>query len=285
MNNKERKYTVLMSVYYKENPEWFDNSIESMINQTIFPDEFVLVEDGKLTQELDLVVDKYVKKYPKLFKVIHLDENVGLGKSLAIGIDNCKNEFIARMDSDDYSDPSRIEKQFKIFEEDNTYDMVGSNVDEFQYNIDNIISKCILPENHNDIYEFSKKRNPFRHPALLYRKSAVKKAGNYRHYPYCEDYDLFIRMISSGSKCYNIQETLTYMRVNDDFYKRRGGIRYLGHIMKFKNEQLKTGYYSLNDYIKTSIPHIIVSLLPNNLRDYIYVNLLRNKPKGNEVTV
>lgn len=275
---ENRKYSVLMSVYYKENPQWFCESIKSMINQTVFPDEFVLVKDGKLTDELDAVIDKYLKKYPKLFKIISLENNVGLGLALAIGIENCTNEFIARMDSDDYSVPNRIEEQFKIFENDNSYDLVGSNVDEFQDNIDNVVSKCILPEKHHSIERFSKKRCPFRHPSLLYKKSAVMRAGNYRNYPYCEDYDLYIRMICSGAKCYNIQNVLVYMRVSYDFYKRRGGIKYLTHIMRFKNEQLKTGYYTFSDYIKTSLPHIVVSLMPNTIRDYIYVNLLRKKP-------
>lgn len=280
---ENRKYSVLMSVYYKENPQWFCESIKSMINQTVFPDEFVLVKDGKLTDELDAVIDKYLKKYPKLFKIISLENNVGLGPALAIGIESCTNEFIARMDSDDYSVPNRIEEQFKIFENDNSYDLVGSNVDEFQDSIDNVVSKCILPEKHHSIEQFSKKRCPFRHPSLLYKKSAVMRAGNYRNYPYCEDYDLYIRMICSGAKCYNIQNVLVYMRVSDNFYKRRGGIKYLTHIMRFKNEQLKTGYYTFSDYIKTSLPHIVVSLMPNTIRDYIYVNLLRKKPCDDKV--
>lgn len=272
----EKKYSVLMSVYYKENPNWFDESIESMINQTIFPDEFVIVKDGKLTKELDLVIDKYIEKYPNLFNIISIEKNVGLGRALAIGINACKNEFIARMDSDDYSVKNRIEEQFKIFEENSEYDIVGCNVDEFRNNINNIVSKCRLPETHDDIYIYSKRRNPIRHPALLYKKSAVKKAGNYRDYLYCEDYELFIRMISKGSKCYNIQKTLVYMRVSEDFYKRRGGLKYLKCIMKFKNEQLKTRYYSFGDYVRTTIPHIIVCLMPNKLRDYIYMKFLRS---------
>lgn len=273
----KKKYSVLMSVYYKENPQWFDYSVESMMNQTLKCDEFVLVEDGKLTKELYDVVDKYIKKYPELFRVIKIEKNGGLGSALKIGVENCKNEYIARMDSDDFSVPNRIERQFEIFEKHPELGLVGSNVEEFEGTIDNVNCHVVLPETQNDIFRFSKKRCPFRHPSLLYKKSEVLKAGNYREFYLCEDYDIYVRMLSSGCKCYNIQEPLVYMRVGRDFYKRRGGWKYMKTILKFKNEQLRTGYFSLFDYLRSTIPHIIVCLIPNTLRDWVYRNLLRKK--------
>ena len=272
-------YSVLMSVYFKEKPEWLDYSISSMMNQTVVPNEFVLVEDGPLTKELDEVVNKYVKKYPKIFNVVKIEKNGGLGPALKLGIEKSKNEFIARMDSDDYSIPTRIEKQFEIYEKYPDLGLVGSNVEEFNGDISNVSCHVILPEYHDDIYKFSKKRCPFRHPSLLYKKSAVMKANNYREFYLCEDYDLYVRMLTTGCKCYNIQEPLVYMRVGEDFYKRRGGWKYMKTILKFKNEQLKTGYFTLVDYLKSTVPHIIVCLIPNSLRDWIYRNLLRKKNK------
>lgn len=112
MNNK---YSVLMSVYYKENPEWLDIAIKSMMEQTIVTDDFVIIKDGKLTQELDTVLEKYEEKYPEIFNIIQLENNVGLGPALKIGVENCKNELIARMDSDDYSIQTRCEKQLQVF--------------------------------------------------------------------------------------------------------------------------------------------------------------------------
>lgn len=274
-----REYSVLMSVYYKEKAEWLDYSIKSMLEQTIFPSEFVLVEDGKLTDELENVIKKYVDEYQNLFNIVKLEKNVGLGPALRIGIENCKYEFIARMDSDDYSCKNRIEEQFEIFEKDESLGLVGCNVEEFEGSIDNVNSHVILPETQEEIYKFSKKRCPFRHPSLLYRKSEVMKAGNYREFYLCEDYDIYIRMLKSGCKCYNIQKPLVYMRIGKDFYKRRGGIKYMKSILKFKNEQLHTGYFSLLDYLKSTIPHIIVCLMPNAVRDYIYRNFLRKKSK------
>lgn len=273
----EKKYSVLMSVYFKEEPANLKFSIDSMLNQTIKPLEFVLVKDGKLTRDLDSVIEMYVKKYPGLFNIVSINENVGLGPALKIGIENCHNEFIARMDSDDYSIPTRIEKEFEIFEQFPDLSLVGSNVEEFEGDINHVIASVILPEKQEEIFKFSKRRCPFRHPSLLYKRSSVLKAGNYRKYYLCEDYDLYTRLLQINCKCYNIQEPLVYMRISSDFYKRRGGIVYLKSILKFKKEQLSTGFFSKADYVKSTVPHVIVCLLPNFLRDWVYRNLLRNK--------
>lgn len=278
-NNTYPKYSILMSVYYKEKPEWLDYSIASMMKQTVMCDEFVLVEDGPLTKELEEVIKKYQKEFPSIFNIVKIPKNGGLGPALKLGIEKCRNEFIARMDSDDYSVPNRIEKQLGIFEKNPNLSFVGSNVEEFQDDISNIICHVILPENYEDIYKFSKRRCPLRHPSLLYKKSEVLKAGNYRNYYLCEDYDLYIRLLKNGCKCYNIQEPLVYMRIGEDFYKRRGGLKYLKAILKFKNEQLATGYFSFWDYLKSTAPHVLVCLLPNKLRDWIYRNLLRKRVK------
>lgn len=269
------EYSVLMSVYFKENPIWFRDSIESMLSQTIKPSEFVIIEDGPLTFELDKVVRTYKEKYPEIFKIIKIDKNAGLGLALKLGIENCTNEFIARMDSDDYCKADRIEKQFNIFLKNPDLGMVGTNVIEFVDNPENVISKVVLPENQEQIYEFSKKRNPFRHPSIMYKKSEVLKAGNYREYYLFEDYDMWVRMIRAGCQCYNIQEFITYMRINADFYARRGGVKYLKSIYKFKKEQHNIGYINFANFLIAFIPHAIVCLMPNYFRNVVYRKILR----------
>lgn len=278
----KKKYSVLMSVYYKENPLWFDDAIKSMFDQTIMPSEFVLVEDGKLTNGLYEVIEKYQSLYPDIFKTVILDKNEGLGPALKRGVEECSCEYIARMDSDDYSLPERIEKQFEVFENDSKIGMVGTNVAEFSNSIDNVICNVVLPEKNDEIIKYSKKRNPFRHPSIMFKKSEVLKAGNYREYYLCEDYDMWLRMIRNGCKCYNIQNVYVYMRISDDFFKRRGGHKYFMSIKKFKKEQLDIGYFSKKDYFISVIPHAIVCYMPNYLRDFIYKNFLRRKnEKGN----
>lgn len=273
----EKKYSVLMSIYYKENPNWFDKSIKSMLDQTIKPSEFVLVEDGPLTDELDKVVEKYENTYPDIFKVVKLSKNVGLGPALKRGVEECSYDFIARMDSDDYCLPERIEKQFEVFESNPDIGMVGTNVSEFIDTIENVVCNVILPETNEEIVDFSKKRNPLRHPSVMFKKSEILSAGNYREYYLCEDYDMWLRMIRNGCKCYNIQNIYVYMRIGEDFFKRRGGHKYFKSIKKFKKEQLHNGYFTKVEYFKTIIPHMIVCYMPNFMRDLIYRKLLRKQ--------
>lgn len=103
----EKIYSVLMSVYYKENPDYFIASLKSIVNQTLKPDQIVIVKDGKLTEKLDQVIEEFVRKEPELFYIVSLDKNVGLGRALDEGLKYCKNELVARMDSDDISLPDR----------------------------------------------------------------------------------------------------------------------------------------------------------------------------------
>ena len=183
------------------------------------------------------------------------------------------------MDSDDYSIPTRCEKEIKKIIEDNTLDIIGSNIAEFIDDIKNVQAYRILPEKNDEIYKYARRRNPFGHPSVMLRKSKIIEAGNYREYYLCEDYDMWIRMIEKKARCYNIQDILVYMRVSKDFYKRRGGIKYLKSILKFKKEQYLKGFYSLKDFIISSSAHIIMCLLPNKLRDFLYRKILRNRGK------
>ena len=274
----EKKYSVLMSVYFKDNPDWLKYSLDCMLNQTIFPDEFVIVEDGPLTNELENVIQEYYKKYKKykkLFNIIKLEKNMGLGPALKIGVENCKNEWIARMDSDDYSPEDRIAKQFGVIENHPEIGIVGSNADEFSEEITNVLARVILPETNEEIIKFSKKRCPYRHSGIMYKKSEILRAGNYQECYLCEDYDLYARMELAGTKGYNIQEPLLYVRVSPEFYGRRGGIKYLKSMLKFKKRLYKCGFFTTKQYIVTSLAHIVVCLIPNRLRELIYKKLLR----------
>ncbi|MDY3359778.1 MAG: glycosyltransferase [Clostridium celatum] len=269
------KYSVLMSVYYKENPVWLKESIQSMLDQTIKCNEFVIVKDGPITKELDLIINEFVEKKPELFRVISLEKNLGLGLALKIGVENCSNEWIARMDSDDYSKPYRLEKTIEFIKKHPEVDLVGSWHNEFSENKSNIISIKKLPETNDEIIQYSKRRNPFSHPSVFIRKQKIIEAGNFRGYHLVEDYDMWIRMIRNGCKCYNIQEDLISVRVSGDLYKRRGGIKYLKSILKFKFEMYNVGHMNFFDFIVSSLSSIIVCLIPSFLREIIYKKVLR----------
>lgn len=271
-----RKYSVLMSVYYKEKPEWLKISIDSMLSQTVKPDEFVIVKDGVLSKELDDVILSYIKNYPYLFKIVAMRENVGLGPALACGVNACKNEIIIRMDSDDYSIPERCEKLLKKLDENPECDVIGSYEAEFEESIDNIVAIHRVPEHVLEVSTFMRKRCALLHPTVLYKKSSVIKCGNYKSVKLYEDYDLFMRMIvGENMKGCNIPENLYYIRINDAFFKRRGGWSYMKTVLKFKFKQYKSKNISLSDFIISAGGQALVCLMPNSVRKRFYLKILR----------
>ena len=100
-----QEYSVLMSVYAKDKPEYIKIAIDSMLNQTIPPEQFVIVLDGKVPDTITAVVTEYENRYPQVFTVVVLAENGGLGHALNEGLRYCRNELVARMDADDISLP------------------------------------------------------------------------------------------------------------------------------------------------------------------------------------
>lgn len=270
------KYTVLMSVYYKEKPEYLSLSIESMLNQTVKPDEFIIVKDGSLTTELDEVINNFVTAYPEMFNIIVNETNLGLGPALAKGIENSKNELIARMDSDDYAVSTRCERQLDKFREDPKLGMVGSYEAEFVDTVDNVISIHRVPSENDEIERFMHRRCSVLHPTVMYKKSAVLKSGNYQSVLLYEDYDLFARMLLEYHiKSYNIPEPLYYIRTSEDFFKRRGGIKYAKTVLKFKWGQYRKGYMSSMDFCISGLGQAFVCVLPNSLRKSFYMKFLR----------
>lgn len=269
-------YSVLMSVYIKEKPEYFKEAVDSMLNQTVKTNDFVIVCDGPLTEGLNKVIADYVTTYSGLFNVYRLEKNMGLAKALNNGILQCKNEIIARMDSDDVSAPTRMEEQLKAMREQQA-DIVGSNIIEFVGDISNTKNTREVPEEHGDIMRFAKKRSPFNHPSVMYRKTAVVQAGFYEDYRYFEDYNLWVTMLHQGFKGYNIQKNLVYMRAGEDMYKRRGGISYVGCIYRFNRHLRQIGFISMPSFLSGVIIRTVVSLIPNGVRSRLYKKILRKE--------
>ncbi len=268
-------FSVLMSIYKKEKPEYFSLCMKSLFEQSIIPTEIVIVKDGPLTEELDNIIDEYINKYPNILKTVPLEINQGLGKALAIGVENCSHELIARMDTDDICAPDRFEIQLKEFKNNPGLDILGSCIIEFENTPNNVLSKRNVPLEHNDIYNFARKRNPFNHMTVMYKKSKVLEAGNYQPPNGFEDYYLWARMLVNGCKAKNISKPLVYARTGLDMFERRGGYDYLKKSIEAKKLFHKIGLYSLGDLIISSSSHIMVSLMPNKLRSFIYLKLLR----------
>lgn len=267
---EQKKYSVLMSLYKKENPEYLRLAIDSMLNQTVAPDEIVLVEDGPLTDELYSVLDEY----PMLHRIKN-ETNLGLGLALNVGLKECRNELVARMDTDDCSKPERCEKQLQRFLEKPYLAIVGSHIDEFIGDTSNVISQRIVPTTSEEIYKFAKKRSAFNHPAVMYSKTAVLENNGYADLKRNQDVDLFGRMQFKGYKAENIDEALLWFRSSDELAKRRKSWQntwsYIATIRNF----WKMGYSSFADYAIVGIAQTGMYLMPIKLQNYIYKNFLR----------
>ncbi len=270
-------YSVLMSVYYKEKPEYLRQSLDSIFNQTILSDDIVMIEDGPLTEELYYVLDEYAERYGECFKRIANEKNEGLGNALRKGVLACKNELIARMDTDDISVLDRCEKQLKVFMQQSELDVVGGQINEFIDNPENVIGQRIVPCSHQDICLFLKKRDPFNHPTVMFKKSAVLSAGNYLELHYNEDFFLWARMFLNGAKFANLSDTLVNMRVSKDLYARRGGYSYYKCQKAMFKFLRKNKVISTIEYLQAkTIRFIVQVLMPNGIRQKFYKKFVRN---------
>lgn len=279
MNTSEHmEYSVLMSVYYKEKPEFLQAAINSIWIQTVPTNDFVLVCDGPLGDSLEKVIVDMEAMHPEL-NVIRLPENKGLGNALNIGLKHCKNELVARMDSDDISFSDRCEKQLGVFRNNPDIGICSGTVAEFDSDIRNISQYRIVPELNEDIINFSKYRNPFNHPSVMYKKSCVEKVNSYEDFYLLEDYYLWIKMLNCGIKGYNIQEPILYMRAGNGLYNRRGGKKYLlSQISLFKYMYVNR-YINLSQFLFNTSIRSASSLSPNWLRRLAFKMSLREKVK------
>ena len=273
--DKYNNYSVLMSVYIKEKPEYLKTSMESMMKQTVPTNDFVLVCDGPLNPELNAVIEEMQQKYGDVLHVVRLEKNGGLGHALQVGVKECRNELIARMDSDDISRPYRCESELQVFTAHPEISIVGSVIEEFSTNPEVVNSKRVVPESNEKIIEFSKNRNPFNHPSVMYRKKDVLKAGNYSNVRYMQDYYLWIDMLIAGMKGYNIQKPLVWMRADSNLFKRRSGKLYVEIQINLFKKMLDVGYITYPQYLKSVAIRVCSASAPNWLRQFMFKKVLR----------
>ena len=269
------KFSVLLSVYHKEKKDYLLSSIQSVLSQTIVPNEIVIVEDGPLNDGLDSIINDFIEKHPKLFKIVKLKKNVGLGLALNEGLKVCSFELVARMDTDDIAKRLRFEKQLQQFENDSQLSIVGTNTDEFISDTTNVISRRVVPEKNEDIIKFSRRRSPFNHPTVMYKKTDVLACGGYKNFRRNQDYDLFVRMLNKGYKGYNIQESLLFFRADVGNLSRRKSWTKTKSDIYMRYNFLKKGYSSIYDFLITTVGFLIIFLTPIKMFDVINKHFLR----------
>lgn len=268
------KFSVLMSLYIKEKPEYARACFESLLNQTVSADEWVIVEDGPLTDELYALLEEYESKCAGTIKRVPLETNRGLGLALREGVLHCSNELIARMDTDDIARADRFEKQLAEFEKDSDLDICGSHILEFETDINNIVAKRTVPIDDEQIKIYQKRRDAFNHMTVMFKKSKVLQAGNYQSCMLMEDTYLWVNMFLAGCRAANIDDSLVYVRVGKDMYERRGGLAYFKKYKQGRKKVYQTGYISRWDYDYTLIIQFWVAMMPNKLRGFVFKKLL-----------
>ena len=272
------KFSILLSLYYKESPLALDQCFLSIWkDQTIQPNEIILVLDGPIGDELTQCVEKWQRIIGQSLQVIPLSQNVGLGKALNKGLEHCSNEWVFRMDTDDICKPDRFEKQIQFIQHNPYVVLFGGQILEFdQTPNDSAVIKSV-PTTHDDIKEFAQKRCPFNHMTVAYKKSIITELGGYQHHLFMEDYNLWLRVIGAGYTVANLPDVILYARVGNGMHARRKGVEYIKsekQLLKLKKE------LKLQSQIHANILFLLRSsfrLLPSSLLGKIYNTFLRKK--------
>lgn len=262
-------FSVLLSVYHQEDPLYFQMALSSIWDeQTLKPFEIIIVKDGLLTEALDQIIDQFSAKAP--VKCVVIKQNSGLGIALAKGVEACSYNIIARMDTDDCSRPHRFEKQISFIMKHSEYDIIGSNIDEFEDQVTKIKAIRQVPEFSGQSLAYAKRRNPINHMSVVFRKQAVLRVGNYTTFKGYEDYYLWVKMLQAGSLIYNIQESLVAARVGEKMLKRRLGAKLFFQELKFQKILYQNGFTNKFEYSSNLILRALPRLMPVIVMKYIY---------------
>ena len=272
---KDLKFSVAMSVYKNDNAEFFARALQSITDdQTVKPNEIVLVVDGPVGENINTVIEEYSNKYD-IFKVIRLEVNGGLGNALRLAVENAAYELIARMDSDDVSLPDRFEDQLRVIEETDA-DVAGGFMTEFVGEESNVIGCREVMLTNEKVSVDMKSRCAVNHVTVMYRRSAVIAAGGYLDWHYNEDYYLWIRMLLNDAVFANSDNVYVNVRVGEEMYRRRGGMKYFKSEAKLQGFMLKNKLISAPRYVINVSKRLVVQvLLPNKLRGWVFKKFAR----------
>lgn len=265
-------FSVLMTLYKNDNPYYFEQAFESIVNQTVVPTEILVVVDGPIGVDLDTSLDVIEKKYVDLISVIRLKENKGLGNACKIGVENAKYPLIARMDSDDISVPNRFEKQLDFLNQNHYVDIVGGQISEFIDEPTNIVGYRKVPLVDEDIKRQMKRRCAMNHVSVMFKKESILSVGNYQTLLYNEDYYLWIRMLKNNCVFANISDTLVNVRVGKEMYQRRGGKIYFESEKKIQDIMYNDGLIGWSEYICNILIRFLVQRVFTNKAREIFFN-------------
>lgn len=272
-------YSVLMTVYERELPENLNSSLDSMLLQSYSPDEVVLVCDGRLTNELNIIAKSFESEFRQLFRIVRIDEHVGAAAALNEGIKACTCPYIVRMDSDDVSYPERCRKQMELFAAKPELDMVGTFAEVCDIDRHETVGIKYLPVKHKDIKKYARRRNPFCRQTLAFRRDKAVEVGGYAELDECEDYEFAARMLANGAKARNIPEALVKYRIGEADYKKRKSFRSTKNFIRVRKMIHRSGFCSFIDVLIPSAMQLALCVLPWKITRRFYTKMRKRGEK------
>lgn len=258
-------FSVLMSVYAKERPEWLRDALHSLVEQTLLPDEIVCVKDGPLPDELENALQDFLREQPQRVRIVALPKNVGLGLALRRGMEECRQDIIARMDSDDISLRDRFEVEFGFLSRNPDIDVVSSWVGVFWADANSPTYIRRGPTDHDSISRLARFRFPMNHPASMFRRNAVLSAGGYTDFRGIEDYHLWARLLMNGSRMACIPEVLYMLREGNELVNRRSGFRHARMQFRLHRELKRMGFLTFWQFVRNVMLRYCACLAPVSL--------------------
>ena len=269
-------FSLLMSVWGGDDPGFLDAAFRSAVHdQTRRPDDVVLVQDGPVPPALAKVIGELMESSPVPTTLLALDANVGLGVALDQGMSACAHDIVARMDADDIALPHRFAVQVPLVEQG--IDLLGSSLLEFGDDPTDVVGRRVPPIDPETIVRYARFHQPFNHPTVVYRRSAVEAAGGYRHLALMEDYLLFAKMIGEGARVGNVAEPLVLYRVGAGAYARRGGVRLLKSEWRLQRRLLGMGFTNRVQFVRNMVVRGGYRLVPEPARRTAYRLLIARK--------
>jgi glycosyltransferase involved in cell wall biosynthesis len=266
-------FSVLMSVYCKDNPNYFTEAISSIHDEQILkPSQIVIVKDGILTDELNKIIEKWKGKLGNILDVIEVEKNIGLAAALNLGLKHCKYELIARMDADDISLPTRFQSQTAYFQNHPELSVISSWIDEVETDLSNSLGIRKIPEDNQQILDFAKTRNPINHPSAFFKKADVLAVGGYPIFARAQDYALWSLMLTRNYKFGNVPKVLLLMRTGAGLLNRRG-FKYFNQERKILYFQKSIGFISSSEYLKNLMIRFLFRIQPNFIKALLYKNI------------
>jgi glycosyltransferase involved in cell wall biosynthesis len=271
------KLSVLISVYANNNSDFFHQAMDSIwTNQTVKPDKIILVEDGILSDELYKEISEWKHQLNDVLIVHKNRENQGLTKSLNTGIKYIATKYIARMDSDDISHPSRFESQLNFLNKNPNIAVLGGSIEEINEKGESLNVRS-YPSNTNDAIKYIAKASPLAHPSVIMKKELFDAGFKYNEsYRTSQDIALWFDVLSAGYEIANLKDVVLYFRITNNTFSRRSGKKAINEfIIYIRGIKKMFGLVSIK-YIYP-ILRLTFRLMPNIIIKYIYkTNIIRN---------